>query len=239
MKKFIIQYWWTLIAFMAFVMFIMLILFMTAPPTVFETIVGILLLLTLIALLASWVILLINKQWLKCLLSFVLSLVTIVVLGGMLAFSAMWGPGYDDFGKKHKIPDGLEYSIPLESSTLSVAIDSLDINTYLQIWNGDQGGIYDYDFYYGSIPAGEVFLRCYEITENIPLSENRLPERSKVSIDSTKAFSQLVHNKSFTIYEGDWDDYYAARIEVWLKDAKTGQETKLMEKVYRVEGWMR
>ena len=33
--------------------------------------------------------------------------------------------------------------------------------------------------------------------------------------------------------------YYAAKIEVWHKDAKTGRETKLMEKVYRVEGWMR
>lgn len=239
MKKFIIRYWWTLIAFLVVVMFIMLILVMTAPPTVFETIVGILLLLTLIALPSSWVILLINKQWLKCLLSFVLSLVTIVVLGGMLTFSAMWGPGYDNFGKKHKIPDGLEYSIPLERSTSSVAIDSLDINTYLQIRNDFQGGIYDYDFYYSSIPAGEVFLRCFEVTKNIPLSEDRLPERSKVAIDSTKTFSQLVHNKSFTIYEGDWGDYYAARIEVWHKDAKTGKETKLMEKVYRVEGWMR
>ena len=239
MKKFILQYWWALIAFMACVMFIMLVLFMTAPPTVFETIVGILLLLTLIALLASWVILLINKQWLKCLLSFVLSLVTIVVLGGMLAISAMWGPGYDNFGKKHKIPDGLEYSIPLESSASSVEIDSLDTNTYLQIRNGSQGGIYDYDFYYGAIPAGEVFLRCFEITKDIPLSEDRLQERIKVAIDSTKSFSQLVHNKNFTIYEGDWGDYYAARVEVWHIDAKTGKETMLMEKVYRVEGWMR
>lgn len=41
------------------------------------------------------------------------------------------------------------------------------------------------------------------------------------------------------IYEGDWDDYYAARIEVWFKNAETNQESKLLEKVYRVEGWMR
>lgn len=45
--------------------------------------------------------------------------------------------------------------------------------------------------------------------------------------------------QEFTIYEGDWGDYYAARIEVWHKDAQTGMERKLMEKVYRVEGWMR
>ena len=34
-------------------------------------------------------------------------------------------------------------------------------------------------------------------------------------------------------------DYYAARIEVWHRNAETKQEMKLLEKVYRVEGWMR
>ena len=31
----------------------------------------------------------------------------------------------------------------------------------------------------------------------------------------------------------------AHRIEVWHKDASTLKETKLLEKVYRVDGWMR
>ena len=62
---------------------------------------------------------------------------------------------------------------------------------------------------------------------------------STVSIESTKTFSQVVDKKEFTIYEGDWGDYYAARIEVWHRDANTGEEKKLMDKVYRVEGWMR
>ena len=46
MKTLVIKYWWTLIAFMAFVMIILLILVMSAPATVFETILGILLLMT-------------------------------------------------------------------------------------------------------------------------------------------------------------------------------------------------
>ncbi|MBP5375589.1 MAG: hypothetical protein J6Y38_04560 [Bacteroidaceae bacterium] len=45
--------------------------------------------------------------------------------------------------------------------------------------------------------------------------------------------------QEFTIYEGVWDDYYAARVEVWFKDAETRKERKLVEKVYRVEGWQR
>jgi len=114
-----------------------------------------------------------------------------------------------------------------------------DVNTYLSIRNGMQGGIYTYDFYYGPLPAGEIFLRCFEVTENIPLSEDRLTRSSKVKINRTKSFSKLVNEQQFTIYEGVWKDYYAARIEVWFKNAATQEEKKLVEKVYRVEGWQR
>ena len=155
-----------------------------------------------------------------------------------LVMGAMMGP--DGFGRKHPIPDGLEFNIPLDpDSDKGVSIDSLDIETYLQVWSEFQGGIYNYDFYYPALPAGEVFLRCYEVSQNIPLSEDRLPERSTVSVGATSSFSRIVTQKEFTIYEGDWDDYYAARIEVWFRDAESKQEKKLCEKVYRVEGWMR
>ena len=238
MKRLVTKYWWTLIVFMAFVMIILLVLVMNAPATVFEDILGILLLMTFIALPVSWIVLLINKQWRKCVLSFVLSIVTLFVLGGMLSFAAMWGPNYDDFGKKHPIPDGLKYDIPMDGDASAIIpMDALDADACLQV-RGNHGE-YSYDFFYGPLPAVEVFLRCFEATKNIPLSEDRLTERSKVAIDSTTAFSQLVHNKSFAIYEGDWEDYYAARIEVWFKNKETKKESKLLEKVYQVDGWMR
>ena len=129
--------------------------------------------------------------------------------------------------------------LPQESYSGNESVDSLDIQDYLHIWNGPQGGIYKYDFYYPSLAAGDIYLRCYEATKNIPLSKERVKERSTVPIESTYSFSQVVDKKEFTIYEGDWGDYYAARIEVWHRDANTGKEKKLMEKVYRVEGWMR
>lgn len=172
----------------------------------------------------------------------VLAAFALYILIGFLYF---YSPSSDDFGRKHSIPDGLEYTIPFDKySNPTVVIDSMDTDTYLQIWNDLQGGNYKYDFYYGALPAGEIFLRCYEATDGIRLSAktafgDRIYESSKVAIDTTSYFSKLVNKQGFTIYEGDWGDYYAARIEVWHKDAKTGKETKLMEKVYRVEGWMR
>ena len=237
MKRFFIAYWWTFPIMLALSMLALIVLF-TKTPSILETIIGILLLLVIIALLISWVLLLINKQWLKFLLSFTVSFVVGCILLIPLTLSAMSGP--DGFGKDHPIPEGLEYNLPLPFESEKVEpVDSLNNQTYLQIWNDIQGGLYKYDFYYGSLGRGEIFLRCYEVTSNMPLSEDRLIEESRVKVSPQKQFGQVVNKQSFTIYEGDWDDYYAARIEVWFKNAETNQESKLLEKVYRVEGWMR
>ena len=244
MKKFILQYWWTLPVLMALAM-VLDCLVMMANLTILEAVIGWIWILIVIAILVSWVILLVNKQWKKCLCSFILSIVVGVALSFPMGIIGLYAPSSDDFGRRHRIPDGLEYNIPFdEYSNPTAIIDSLDTGTCLQLWDYIQGGIYKYDFYYGPLPAGEIFLRCYEATKNIRLSAktawgDRIYESSKVAIDSTSSFSKIVNQQKFTIYEGDWGDYYAARIEVWHKDAKTGQETKLMEKVYRVEGWMR
>ena len=199
-------------------------------------------LLTSMALITSWIFLLIFKKWWKFLFSFIMGALTaaffiyLLYLGISLAFN----PGPDNFGKEHPIPTWLDYNLPLdEGEELPYPIDSTAQDTWLQIWNDFQGGMYMYDFYHPAIERGEIFLRCYEATENIPLSPERISAASMVATPSTTSFSKVVEKQSFTIYPGDWGDYYAARIEVWYKDAKTGKERKLMEKVYRVEGWER
>ena len=162
----------------------------------------------------------------------------IILILAVLAMILLFSRSSDKFGKNHPIPNGLEFSLPLDSLATQ-AIDTLGSNTWLVLRNDIQGGIYNYDFYYTPLPAGEIFLRCFEATENIPLSEKEIEERSKVQIDSTASFSQLVNKQQFSIYEGEWEDYYAARVEVWFRDTETKQEKKLLEKVYRVEGWTR
>lgn len=89
------------------------------------------------------------------------------------------------------------------------------------------------------LPAGTVFLRCFEAGKNEPLSADELGEWSKVSHPATAYFSKIVDKKEFTIFEGDWGEYYAVRVEVWHRDSATRKEQKLTEKYYRLEGWMR
>ena len=146
----------------------------------------------------------------------------------------------DPFGKEHPIPEGMEYEIPLnENAPVEVIVDGFSEKEYLQVWNDFQGGLYQYSFYYPELPDGDVFLRCFEVTENIELSTSRLRKASTVKVIDHTEFGMIADKQNFTIYEGDWGDYYAARIEVWYKNARTGKETKLLEKIYRVEGWMR
>lgn len=235
MKKWIIKFWY-LLPILLIVFLLMLWVSFTKEPTIWENVVFVLLLLTGIALFASWIFLANNKQWWKAIISFLVTAVITFILGVPLCMFAVYAP--DGFGKAHPIPDGLVYELPLaEDSCLTEPIDSLDINAYL-ILRGDYG-VYFYDFYYGPLPAGEIYLKCYEVTENIPLSESSIEESSKVMIEPTTSFAKLVDKQRFSIFEGDYGDYYAARIEVWYKNAATNEEKKLAEKVYRVEGWMR
>lgn len=146
----------------------------------------------------------------------------------------------DPFGKEHPIPEGMEYEIPLnENAPVEVIVDGFSEKECLQVWNDFQGGLYQYSFYYPELPDGDVFLRCFEVTENIELSTSRLRKASTVKVIDHTEFGMIADKQNFTIYEGDWGDYYAARIEVWHKNASIGEETKLLEKIYRVEGWMR
>ena len=249
-ERLILRFWYML-PLLAAVLLLILISMTTTYPSILENIIYCLLLLTLVMLAVSWVLLLSNKKWWRCIVSVVVSVVFVGVLGFYLIFAAMSAP--DGFGKDHPIPAGLAYNLPLRNEyvydsisqtshqvpdTVDV-IDAHDADTYLQIWDGSQGGIYLYDLYYGPLPAGEIYLRCFEVTENIPLSESRISKESRVKIRPTTAFTKVVDKQRFFIYDGDWNDYYAARIEVWFKDAATKKERKLMEKVYRVEGWMR
>ncbi len=262
-KDFITKYWYVLpllLALLALVEVGLSLAHALVPSAAID--IWCILMLLLVLLPLTWIVLLANKKWLKCFISFLATLVIVGAWGVYLFCTSLpifFGPDNDPFGKEHPIPAGLEYHLPLDKlitetdscgqeymidpDSMVLPVDIHDTNTYLSLRNGSQGGIYTYDFYYDPLPAGEIYLKCFEVTEDIPLSEHSWPtpisKSSRVEIQPTTSFSKLVDKQEFTIHEGVWGDYYAARIEVWFKDAATKQEKKLLEKVYRVEGWER
>lgn len=169
----------------------------------------------------------------------------------------------------HPIPEGLEYNIPLQEirvvdgdtvvPVLGIelrgtdtmyyhkgwqkhtppTIDKENEQTWLQIWNSFQGGIYKYSFYYPELLSGTIYLRCFEVSKNEELSAKRLKEATSVDFHRHNKFGKIVDMQEFTIYEGDWGDYYAVRVEVWYHDPGKKEDRMLMSKIYRMEGWMR
>ena len=173
------------------------------------------------------------------------------------------------YAASHPIPEGLEYNIPLQEirvvdgdtvvPVLGIelrgtdtmyyrkgwqkhtppTIDKENEQTWLQIWNSFQGGIYKYSFYYPELLSGTIYLRCFEVSKNEELSAKRLKEATSVDFHRHNKFGKIVDMQEFTIYEGDWGDYYAVRVEVWYHDSGKKEDRILMSKIYRMEGWMR
>ncbi|KOS04961.1 hypothetical protein AM493_02085 [Flavobacterium akiainvivens] len=150
-----------------------------------------------------------------------------------LSFHVMFYP-YDNFAEGLTIPDNIELNIPKD--TIS---EKPLATTGFEIYNGMQPGIYTYTATVTNLKKGMLYLKAYEVTQNTPLSAERVKHRSIIEIEDTGAPALYSLPEYFTIYEGDWGQYYAARFELWYLPAHGGKERKLVEKIYRTEGWMR
>ena len=118
------------------------------------------------------------------------------------------------------------------------AVRGEELGVFLK--DAGQGGIYAVRVLANPGEPGLVYLRAFEVTKGTPLSETRLPDRSSLRLgwsdDPAELFSGTTE---ITIYEGNWEQYYAARFELWFRPDSGAPERKLAEKVYRIQGWMR
>lgn len=231
-----LTFWWTVPALLVLMTFVSTFAMIETPESLLEELAVLSWLVIALLHLPVLVLLLIRRKWIRGIVMLVLSLVILPISLFTMATTAVFAP--DAYAKRHPIPQGLKYEIPYDNLSAEVGIDSSDTNSYLQIWRTG-GGSYAYDFYYHSLPAGTIFLRCFEAGTNDPLSEKTIADYSAVGHSASTFFSQIVTREKFTIYEGDWDEYYAARVEVWHRDSLTQQEQKLLEKYYLVDGYMR
>lgn len=150
----------------------------------------------------------------------------------------------DKFADDLKIPTNIKIDKPIDldfdRNRPDSLINKICLKPNFQLYNSFQPGLYEYDFWYGKIKKGRLFLKAYEITNNYPLSVERLIERSTIEIyNETDSIKRFTTNDHFTIYEGDWDKPYSARFEIWYKSENDKTEMKLLVKNYIIEGWQR
>jgi len=137
----------------------------------------------------------------------------------------------------------LLYTIETDSNSVRSLIPKSGIKKDKVIFylrNTGSPGIYTTHLWINPSEAGKVYLKAFEATRGTPLSVNGLKKYSNEWIGYSDDPSELFFtNAEITIHEGDWGHPYAARFEVWFKPDSGKNERKLLEKVFKIEGWQR
>jgi len=115
-----------------------------------------------------------------------------------------------------------------------------DGDPIFELWNSFQPGLYDSEIWINPGEPGILYLRAFELTKGTPLSVERLKEKSNEWIGWSDHPKELFFsNTHFTVYEGDWGNPYAARFEIWFCPDSGADDRKLMERIFKIEGWQR
>lgn len=162
---------------------------------------------------------------------------TFLIFAGLVifAFCSMFSP-FDHYADNLEIPHNIKLEIPKKYRDRDPHFNEpTDFNLY----DSFQPGIYTYDISINKTGKGTIYLKAFEVTQNDPLSVENLKLDSAIPIKANDTIMYYRLKEDFTIHEGDWDRPYAARFEMWFRDDETGKETKLAQKFYKIEGWMR
>lgn len=207
-------------------------------------------------ILATLVIAIVKKRYFTA--------IGVVVMGVFIFLYSAWtmvivglGEGHgDNFGKRHPIPDGMEYyttKITPECGNISAQayLDSLVVERGIVVVDYGQPGQYRYMANVPAIPErGKIYLKLYEATTNLPLSEY-IKYNTTIEVEASdtaiiyamksegKHSVETKNTQYFTVHEGSWDDYYAARVELWYQPESGGEEQLLHSVIYQIEGWSR
>ncbi len=118
------------------------------------------------------------------------------------------------------------------------SLESIGVNQekLLVVGNGYSG--YDFYMWHKPIEPGKIYIRAFELTQNVQSTEEKLTERTKNEIVDLNNDYKLYKGSS-VIYEGTFSNYYPTRFELWFKSKSSGVEKKLTDKNYLIDGWDR
>lgn len=110
----------------------------------------------------------------------------------------------------------------------------------LNLYKGMQPGIYEVEAWVNPGEPGFAYLKGFEVTHDTQLSTHSLHEYSNERTGWSDDPHELFYsNSNVTIYEGDWGHPYAARFELWFVPDSGQPARKLLERVFKIEGWQR
>ena len=183
-------------------------------------------------------------------MSFKKTYLKFILFGGVLLIVLtfpIWGLLLGDgFANNLEIPKGVDFRKPLYLED-SKDMNKIDWSSLIEVPPKEikfdlvdvpgNGGIYEYGVWYQAQEEGYLYIRVYEYTKNQELSRERLRKKSRTYVSPSNLHN--FYRGRFTVYEGDWGDYYAARVELWFDPASEKQGFEILEHNYIIQGWMR
>tara|TARA_R110002167_G_scaffold305841_1_gene510202 strand:+ start:28 stop:564 length:537 start_codon:yes stop_codon:yes gene_type:complete len=163
---------------------------------------------------------------------------------GCLVGIFMLGISYDNYEESKfyniKTPKNLnlEKTVEFYNNQKLDSLNKLNVKSEKLIILGKGYSGYEFFMWHKPTEKGEIYLKAFEITQNIELSKEKLEDRTKNRITELSENYKMYKGSSI-IYEGTFEKYYPARFELWFKSEKTGIEEKLVEKSYLIDGWDR
>ena len=139
-----------------------------------------------------------------------------------------------------KLPTGVALSEPESQGESRRMNYDGDRQLPLRLFEKTEGGLYSYEAWVNPGERGFVFIKAFELTKEIPLSAAELKHRTLKGIgysDNAKEFFRT--EGDITIFEGDWDQYYGARFELWFAPITGAPERKLIDRAFKIQGWTR
>ena len=138
------------------------------------------------------------------------------------------------------IPDNLNFDKPVEyfSKKQLDSIKSIKVNKEKIIVTGYGYGGYNFYMWHKPTEKGEIYIKAFELTQNVQLSEWKLSNRTRNLISELSNEYKLYEGNT-VIDEGTFEKYYPTRFELWFKSQQTGFERKLTDKSYVIDGWDR
>ena len=168
----------------------------------------------------------------------------LAIIIGIVIISFIGLLSYDSYQESKfyniEIPENLKFEKPIEFLTNS-QIDSLKklkVNDDKLIVIGSGYGGYNFYMWHKPIEKGDIYIKAFELTQKVRLSEWKLSNRTKNTITKLSNEYQL-YQGSTVIDEGTFQNFYPTRFELWFKSEKSDIEKKLTEKSYLIDGWDR
>jgi len=138
----------------------------------------------------------------------------------------------DEFRPLAESPTWETIEACLPAGSIKQGVDSFDL-----LKRGTDG-YYVSETWLNPGEPGMIYLKAFEATHGTPLSVDRIKRTTSEWIGwSADPAEQFFSSSDFTIYEGDFEKPYATRIEVWFVPDSRGPERKLIETIFKINGF--